>query len=860
MDDLGSPPIEPACRPSTTLSTFERLVVFGPDPADPREPPALLETLLPWPVRLALTLGLWAIAAVWRTSGPGQALAWALAYAGVVAVSLAGSFWLVIFVVNAVLGTLWLVRASLPPPSRTEHPLIWGLFYSIEFANRQVSHIEVFWIWMAVVLTWSPRIDRQLPALCAILLLAPSLLNWAASKVDVEARKFDGTLQVARRPFIYAATLLGLLIVVARSHDRQALDLLPLAIAIVTGALLRLERIRRRAGLRHDRSERVGSFRRAQRRLSRRADVAFGPVAAVLGLVALVGFSIHQRLDQDESLKTALDGPAASPDSCLPEPGGPAKPDVTLFLLADSHSHELGGTRFPGQTELADALEDSALRPVELDVLSAAPVLRFGQIFGDKVKNGPGQILWGHLGDLDDLSCVGELEGAQKVLAAFPPDRLAGIASGNHDVRFTGNFFWSPFWSPACQPEARLDKRVSIQMIKAFIDGTGLGARGGETAEVGGTAWPRWLGGRPGALVTVTPLGTVRDGGKDRGLAAIFLDSTDGQAFDWGIAGLYGTFSMEQDRALRGMVMNLPGRAGNLYQDPIWLVFLHHRLEDMAGPSRKHLEQFLTWLDNGTDRGPTGVALPAGPRLLAVVAAHTHVAETHRRCLGDRVVREIVIGSTVDAPEQAAVLEVGGDEAGRTAARLTTLPTVGRPGFTCSDGGATIDAAECRQMVGSLKSAPECSALFEEKMPGPECSAIEHIPSLAERLRAVASGASAADPEQILAQQKTRARNLLSCICRRGAPGASGPLCVSQAGNPNPFSGNAYRGVVAERARLGGEPAERELACLSWAASSVQRYKAAGMTFAVALRCAFDDANLPAAQESVASLEVTPCP
>src|SRR3569623_794778 len=59
---------------------------------------------------------------------------------------------------------------------------------------------------------------------------------------------------------------------------------------------------------------------------------------------------------------------------------------------------------------------------------------------------------------------------------------------------------------------------------------------------------------------------------------------------------------------------------------------------------------------------------------------------------------------------------------------------------------------------------------------------------------------------------------------------------------------------------LAEDPAHRdELACLAWAASSLQAHKAAGMTMADSLRCAFDDPSLPPAQVTVASAEEQAC-
>ena len=855
-------------------------MVFGPDPIDPEERPGVLETLLPWPVRLLLTFGTWLIAATWYQTGPARQLAWALSYAGSVAVSLAVSLWWFIFIANAILGGLWLALTFVRPPDPDEHPLVWGLQHGVEFANRQLSHIEAFWVWMAIVLAWKPRINYQLPALVGLILLGPSLINWIASVRHPEAGKAAGELQVARRPFIYGATLLGLAIIVLRSLDAQIFDILPLAYAIALGAILRLVRHRQRRLHASAGDPKVQAFRRAQRQLTRRADVGFGPVLAVASLLALVGLSVLGRRHLDASLRSALDGPAPAADACVPEQGGPAKPEVTLFLVGDSHNHELDGQRFAGQTELADALATSALRPVEQDMLSAVTVARFGRAFAGLIKSNKdkGPVFWAHLGDLADLSCTAELARAFQSFSAFPADRLAGLASGNHDIAFTGNFFWSPFWTPACQPAGppdkgspRLDKATSIAMMKAFALSSGIEERGGVVAEAGTLAWPHWLGGRAGALVTVTPLGPIQHRNKPRGLVGIFIDSTDGRALDWGIAGLFGSFSKAQDRKLRAMVADLPARAGELYRDPVWLIFAHHRVGDLAGPSRRRLESFLTWLDQDPLNHPAGgVAAaasatwqpPPEPRTLAIITAHTHVAESHRHCIGKRVLREIVVGSVIDPPQQAAVLEVGADATGVAAARLRTLPAVGRPGFTCEGEGAraTLDAAECRQVIASLKKSAACEPLFAEPtLPGPDCGALERLLPWDQRVRSLATVRGVFEPAEIRDDQVARAHALLACVCRSDAPGAGGGSCQAVTHSPDPFLDAGYAEVMRERIRGGGEAAEKELVCLSWAAAAVEQYKAAGMTFPTALRCAFDDPVLPAAQESVASLEMHPC-
>jgi hypothetical protein len=128
-------------------------------------------------------------------------------------------------------------------------------------------------------------------------------------------------------------------------------------------------------------------------------------------------------------------------------------------------------------------------------------------------------------------------------------------------------------------------------------------------------------------------------------------------------------------------------------------------------------------------------------------------------------------------------------------------------------------------------------------------------------------------PEKILAEQIARARKLLGCVCRADAPGSDQTLkdlCAAAAAVPNPFKvGTAtdpplgiYTDVLNQRLAADGatgNASDVELTCLSWAAAAIEAYKAAGMTMATALRCAFDDTTLPAGQETVASLEVQRC-
>jgi hypothetical protein len=885
----------------------ERFLVYGPDPVDLDEAPGPLETLLSWPVRMILLAGIWIVAWTWRSAVPAQQLGWGLAYAGAIAVSLAVSLWKWIFWPNLILGGLWLLFAHYPAPRRADQPLLWIARQAVEFLNRQMSHIEALWIWTALVLSTQPKINFQLPLLGAVYLVGPPVINALAQPRDPDQprlSKASGDLQWARRPLIYWATLLGLGLLVVRTWDLQALNLLPLALAVGVGAVFRLVRHRVRAArVGADDAQDHRAFRLAQRRFTRGADVGLGPVLVALSVVGLVLFSRHERAKLDSAVRSALDGPPPSDDACTPEQDGPVEPQLQMLLLADSQMHELGGKRFPGQMELADALVPVALRPVELDILSAAPLWRFGQHFAHLLSSRPkpaaGQperpFYWAHLGDFADLSCAGELDRAIQLLHPFPLDHLAGIAPGNHDMSFTGNFFWSPFWNEACK-SGRLDKPRSTAALQAFA-GAAIQKSHGAMVEVGASPLPTWIGGRGGALVTVMPLGQVtakwddQDGGKpsQHAVAGIFVDTADGNGFDFGIAGLFGTFSKEQDRTLRALVDHLGEQAGPGYQDPAWLLFAHHPLAEMTDEGRERLLAFAAWLD----ARHAGGAPDLRPRVLALLAAHTHIAETHRYCAGPRSLREIVIGSTIDPPQQAALLQVGANADGQLSVRVRTLPAVGRPGYTCGESETLLAAQRCRGIMAGLRATPACAPLFQTDDAGArDCGALERPLTTQEQLEAAATQHQPVDPDEIKSAQNLRAGKLMTCICREkgptpGAPaaGGAGHFCTlppqkdADEGKPyDYFKDEAYHQAIlqrlgspsgpgvppAEAATAGPvaspQPEDEELVCLAWAAAAMQQHKVTGMTFAEALRCAYDDTSLPPAQESVATLEARACP
>lgn len=960
-------------------------ILHGPQ-RDYSEPPGLSETLFPWPVRIAIVAGSWFLARVWVHTNPGGQIGWTLEYAGVVAISLVASFWLYIFLVDLVLSVAWLLLTLKKPPDPDLEPYWYWISHLVELGNRQLTHIQAFLIWMGVLLPFTPRIDVQFPALLGLALLGAPFIDWITQLIHPEVTRVSGKLQSARRPYIYVAMVVGLIILIARSQD-QRLNLMRLAIALLFVTALRFLRHKVRtnkvdklieqtqqasatapaevanpveAARAAKHAHHVHRFRKQQRKMTRGIDVMLGPVLMLAGVIGVLALSLWVRQNHDHIAREALDGPLPDPRSCVPEPGGPVRTDKTnlysLFIVSDSQIHQLGGSRFPGQTELADLLVPSAVRPVELDMLGMSSVEQLKYAFREVVRDAHTEpVYWAHLGDFADLSCTRELERAVGVFSRFAtpvamgpaPEarqrrpKLAGIAPGNHDMSFTGNFFWSPYWSGACKPEragklasnppgpgsemgaqassavepaperetdgpSRADKLASTQVIARLLNPE-HGVIPKDQVSMPDRSWPvRWLLGT-GGMVTVTPLGTIQHQGKPRTVIAIFVDTGDDATFDFGIAGLFGTYSSNQDERLRALILRLQprtlrkdGQSDPEIKDPLWIAFAHHPLGELTDGSRARLERTLEWLDRDPfhPENQRSSLLDPEPRLLGIIAAHTHRAETHRVCVAHRVVREIVVGSTIDSAQQGALLEIGTDEKGLAALRLRTVQTVARQGFTCRSGLATrgpgadptpglpapeppvVDAAECQRIVARLKCDSRCEPLFDEGYKGArDCTELEQTTGFGDAVRDLIGSSSPVDPTEIKKAQRLRAGRLLRCICRSSAGGSSvGPpgtnRCVgpdtdapgipvtgecAPIGDADPLDDDVFAARIAQRLEHGGDEARKELACLSWAASALQQHKARGMTFASALRCAFDDQTIPAEQETVATLDRQPC-
>lgn len=860
--------------PASAHGWLRRWLVDGPDPVEESKQPRLLETLLPWPVRCLIVLAAFAAGWMWRDASVGRQLAWGLQYGALIAVAVLASFWWYAFLINAGLAALWFI--PLQPRARSHGR--WSFLHIVAFVNRQAGHLEALLVWIIIALSAWPWLPWQAAGLAAVLLVAPSILNGLARTMTWSwlgrpaTSKDNGDLLWRRRLLIYAFTFIGLAVLCARAPG-QASKIFPMIGAIFFGGLLPRairhylrdrkvreelllagpERIYGREDQRElavDQQNARAAFRAQQAVYARRGDLALGPLLALAAVTALLALSWRERQRLAAEERAALDGPAAPTGSCARDAHGPLAADVSLFLVSDWQVHDLAGERFPGQLSVADAINRTASRPVALNVLTEASVAHFGATYRALAGRRPADrpMRWAHLGDLADLSCRGELARVRRMMAAFGLETLAGVAFGNHEMSFTGTFHWSPFWDTAC-PTGRMEKDTATAALEEFLRPP-VQKAGGDLARLEGT----FFAPRGGSLVTVTPLGTTRHAGKERGVIAVFLDTTDGRAFDNGIPGSFGAISGDQLDRARALIAAERAR-DTPYHDPLYVLFSHHPSADLVGPSRDRLADFVAELDG---RPPGNIE--ADPRVLALVAGHAHGASAHRRCLGGRVVRELVIGSTLDPPQQAAILEIGADVAGRAALRVRTLQSVSRPERSCDATDPepaparpvlpAVPAAECRRLAATLLGTAACKPLVGGRIDDPlprDCSALERSIASHDKLRALRTDRGPIDPKAEYAAEEADARRLLACACRDGA-------CTPEA---RPFADEAYGKLVAALVRRPDR--QRELVCLAWAAAAQQAHKESGMTVGEALRCAFDDPTLPAEREAVAALEAVAC-
>jgi hypothetical protein len=824
---------------------LSRWLITGPVDPDPKREPSWGETLFPWPVRLLAVVTAALLGWNWSGTPLGEQLGGGLHYAGLIAISLAVSFWFWMFVLNAGVALAWLLW---PLPSRRRGTWVHSVGHWLAFINRQIGHIEVLSVWVVLALVAADRLAVQLALLTAVVFLGEPILNGLTRYLFFDPPRdpaeVSRDLYWKRRPLFYVANLLGFIIVILLS-PRQWFKLVPGMLAVALADIIRYLRHRRlvRAMKKSEHLETLSAAHEKQRRWSRHTDFLLGP-GLLLGFYALmIGLSLWARRSYDLTLARTSPGRGEPIDYCSNAFPPAPEPDVALFIVSDSQFHELRGRRFVGQMEFADALVPVALRPVELDVLSAAPLSRAATVYAALAMQRPAgaKLWWSHLGDMADLSCVNEMDRSAALLRdRFDVNAFAGVAPGNHDKAFTGNFFWSPYWDSAC-PSGRLEKELSDRKLAQAWQGA-ITAAHGRMAAVSGLD-PIALATRRGsALVTATPLGVVRHHAEPRGLIGVYLDSSDGGASDLGVAGLFATFSDNQAKTAKALVEDVRMHAGSDYANPLYVIFLHAPVGEMAPWSLGRFRNWVAELD-----GP-------GNHVLGIISAHTHEVQKHSHCIDRRMIPEVVVGSTIDPPQEAALLSVGPMADGNVGMRVQTLPMVGRAGKTCASRAPTVTAAQCQSIMAALRAHDDCDPLFrpgEASALGGDCSALESPYSVVnERLLQASRWSGPGDEQEIQADQRARVAAMWKCICRDGQ-------CKPSAAALD-LDDDSYFALV--RAELARSPErERELVCLAWAGAAVQAYKTAGMRFPDALRCAYDDDKMPSAHDFIARLEVTPC-
>lgn len=823
----------------------------GPDRIEDAEPIGLLELILPWPVRLFLVAGAIAVAWVFRDTGFGQQLSWGARAGALALMGILTGLWLPLGLADSILAALWF----LPFRPRRGTGRRWQLLHVITFANRQVGHLWALLVWLIIALAWAKLLPLQIGAALALILLAPPLLNWAARRswrlLEVDGRsKATGDLLWRRRPLIYVATSLGWLWI-GLAETRQVPRLLPLILPWTLGWVLRMVRHRMRS--RKVEAERKAlpeapsldaraRFRQEQAHAARRAD-PWGALAPLLAMAGLVGFSVWQREKLDEKAHAAFAEHAHPMQECGSSETPARSTDVAVFLLADAQLHELAGEPYPGQAEIAQVFAATASRPVALDMLAPYTFRYFASVYSrlsqQRALAGQSAMWWAHLGDLADISCAKELDRMLLELHALESvGPLAGVALGNHEMSFLGSFHWSPDWDRACA-SGKLEKTATIGAI-ADRFGPALLRAGGELVQLSSP-----LGSpRGGSLSGVSLLGIVDpEGARPRGIIGVFLDTNDGRAFDWGMPGSVGSVSEAQLDAIREATARVQRSASAAYRDPAYVVFSHIPLAELASASRHRVEDWLAELDARAD-------LSSEPRVLAFISGHTHEASSERLCVGNRVLRQLTIGSSTDAPQQAAILEIGLDEARRLALSVRTLQSVGRSSDVNCGDAPRMSSTACQQVAYELAAAPDCRLALSTEVDGDaprDCQELERPRSFAERFASLRSYVGPHDPEARRRREQLRAEQLLACLCREGR-------CEFPR---QPLSADAYRQVLDQSWEL---PERRdELVCLAWAASATEEHEAAGMQLGDALRCSFDDPTLSAERIYVTTLEPSLC-
>jgi Calcineurin-like phosphoesterase len=757
----------PAAPPPSAPAQFAAVAYDGPD-AKPR---GFRNILIGRAVGVfLLTAAAWGIG---YAGGRSIQLSYATKALVLASISLVAAWWIPVLVANGAVAALlfapldrWRSRAS---------DVVQQMILQL---NRHAGHVEALFTWMVLAVVWPRSFWIQVLLASTVALFGPVLVD-AAGWWRIR-RRSDATramLLARRRIYIYGATVLGLGVLGGLAYG-QLRAVLGLFAAILVPVLVR-------AGwyfVLEPPQDRVRARSVELAKILDRAVFAIGLAIGLLSPLALLrsGSAAESR---DRAARVAGWGARAS--SSLPAERAPGA--VGLFIVSDSQLHSLHGKRSGFQLDLVDAVVPVAVRPVELDLLSGVTLRRFAAMYRD-LRAGWPELRWAHLGDIGDVACEDELDRFQDVVGAFDARALVSIAPGNHDTTFLGNLSWHPEWDGACDGR-RADRDLLRRRLAAYTSAAeGLEASfGDESLDF---------------FASVSRLGAIRG----REVLGVFLDTTDYGAVHLGVAGAQGAVTLAQIEWVERALAKRPADA--------WVVvFMHHPVASLSlsRNGRASLERLARRL---------------GDRLLAIVSAHTHLAAHRRVCLGSRLVDELVVGSTIDPPQEAALLEVR-DGVASPVVHLRTLAAVTRPKVSCAPEAPQILASRCGDRVKELLAGKECAPLF-----GRDGDSAWHALAK-ERCKEVESplGAPSGEvptPEALDCVQQARAWRLLTCL-------SSSPA------KPFPLEDrNVFRALESELER--GDADRRELlVCTAWAASVLQGHKAQGWRIETALRFAYQD-------------------
>ena len=473
-------------------------------------------------------------------------------------------------------------------------------------------------------------------------------------------------------------------------------------------------------------------------------------------------------------------------------------PDASLFLISDSQFHELRGARDGGHLDMIDAVVPVAVRPAELDLLEGATLAHFAAVY-KKLSTLPAyrETMWAHLGDIGDLGCESELDRFAGYANRFGLANLAGIAPGNHDSTFVGNFFWHPDWSSACYPSAPSQKTFANKQIQDL-----------ESNVHGATKSVSHILGKTG-LARVTPIGTV----KGHPIVAVFLDTSDYTGFYLGSAGVQGSISLRQKWWVDGELSKA------LSQDPKtrFVFFMHHPFDELSRQGRSFVRSIVDGVSENT---------------LALVSSHTHRAGCRNQYF-NKGISELVVGSTIDPPQQASVLEIRSDGS-KYELTLRMVQSILRSGSSEPFAPETVDIeiADCATLVANLEEnrKAECiDFLKSTRVPPGYCPSeprpVEHPDQ----------------PWLVKCEQQWRAHNLLRCIGYPDTP--KFPLDPTNTELWSTLDNQLFKGR--------GPVDEKTLTCLSWIASVEQGHKSENWRFREARGYAWEGSSVPPAKTIV---------